>query len=129
MRINKMFYNITLVFQVIIFSLECLSFLLLLVINPEYFKAFIVNSRISLNWFNQLFFNIYSVFQSVNGRIIAGGLLILFFSASLIYFLFVEKIWQRPCKSSLIFTGLIFLTTACYCFVVLNFWQFYSNFM
>lgn len=112
-----------------IFTMECITFILLLLLNPGYFRSFIVNSQISLNMFNEMFLGLLSLFQTPGSRVAAGGFVMLFFLFTLIYFLIIKKIWQKPDVYAIYFTGTVLATTAFFCFTALNFWQFYSNFM
>lgn len=129
MRINRVFYSFIIIIQSMIFTLECITFLLLLLLNPGYFKSFVVNSQINLNLFNEIFFGLLSLFQPAGARIVAGSFVMIFFLYTLIYFLLFRKIWQKPDGNAVVFTGIVLATTAFFCFTVLNFWQFYSNFM
>lgn len=129
MKLNRTFYNLTIILQSMILTMECITFLLLLLLNPGYFKSFIVNSQISLNMYNEVFFGLLSLFQAPGARVVAGSFVMIFFLFTLIYFLIIKKIWQKPDGNSIVFTGIVLASTAFFCFTVLNFWQFYSNFM
>ena len=129
MKLNRTFYSLTIILQSMILTMECIIFLLLLLVNPVYFKSFIVNSQIDLNIFNEMFFGLLSLFQTQGARIVAGSFVVFFFLFTLIYFLLIRKIWQRPDVYATVFTGIVLTTTAFFCFTVLNFWQFFSNFM
>ncbi len=129
MKLNRTFYSITIILQSMIFTMECITFLILLLLNPGYFKSFIVNSQIELNIFNEIFFGLLSLFQAPGARIVAGCFVVFFFLFTLIHFLLVKKIWQKPDIHSTVFFGIVLASTAFFCFTALNFWQFYSNFM
>ncbi|MCD4784834.1 MAG: hypothetical protein K8T10_13545 [Candidatus Eremiobacteraeota bacterium] len=129
LKLDRFTYSLTIALQSAVLMVEFFSFSMLLLIDPHYFRSYVINSKIDLTPVNRVFFAFLSLFESPSMKLVGVWVLTLFFLFVIYYFILLRKIWVKPVKESVYFTGIVLLSTSFFCFLVINFWDIYSRFL
>jgi len=129
LKSDRLAYSFAIAMQSAILMVEFISFILILLVNPSSFQSYIINSGINLSPANKIFFTFISLFESPIMKFVGAGGLALFFVLVIIYFILIRKIWVKPVKESVYFTGIVLISTGVFCFFIINFWEIFSHFL
>ena len=129
MKLNKLAYSFAIICQLVLITLEYLSAIMIVLIDPVRLNNFLSNSKINLTLLNKALLSVMGILNVTPLQNFIILILTGIFGLIMVNFVIIKPVWLEPSKETAKLTVIATVSTFFFCLFVANYWQIYTNFM